>query len=478
MSLSDIPPLKYDFSHVILTPGGLHREDLARLAPELDRRRSEIFQVDLPAWTCGTTLADKQPLDTAFVDLPQRLLTDYEMNRGSSEVGQILQAAARIRASVDRVVVLGIGGSYMGARALMDACCHPYHNELDRGQRGGNPRLYFEGNNLDNDAMRGLLDLLPTQARDHDPESRWAIVVISKSGGTLETAVAFRQFLAALSAADPQPMRALSELVIPITGAEGKLFQLAKTLNCQSIFRVPDGVGGRFSVFSAVGLLPAAMLGLDIVRLLRGAAAMTEHFRTASVTENLVLNYAAVSHLMETTRQATIRVTQVWSKMLESVGVWYNQLLAESLGKRDDVGATPLTVVNTRDLHSRAQQHQEGRRDKIYTNLIVEHWKTDPLLIQPSPLIAHNEDQLDQLAGRSVIDVMNAAIAGTNQAYNDNQRPTADLRLPAADEGSLGQLLQMLMLATVVEGRLLGVNPYGQPGVEAYKIHMRRALGM
>jgi glucose-6-phosphate isomerase len=267
-------------------------------------------------------------------------------------------------------------------------------------------------------------------------------------------------------------------LVIPITGPEGKLFQLAKTLNCQSIFRVPDGVGGRFSVFSAVGLLPAAMLGLDIVRLLRGAAAMTEHFRTASVTENLVLNYAAVSHLMETTRQATIRVTQVWSKMLESVGVWYNQLLAESLGKRDDVGATPLTVVNTRDLHSRAQQHQEGRRDKIYTNLIVEHWKTDPLLIQPSPLIAHNEDQLDQLAGRSVIDIMNAAIAGTNQAYNDNQRPTADLRLPAADEGSLGQLLQMLMLATVVEGRLLGVNPYGQPGVEAYKIHMRRALGM
>ena len=270
---------------------------------------------------------------------------------------------------------------------------------------------------------------------------------------------------------------ALSELVVPVTGREGKLFQLAKSLGCKSIFHVPEGVGGRFSVFSPVGLLPAAVLGLDVVRLLRGAAAMTEHFRTAASSDNLVLNYTGVSHLMETTQNATIRVLQVWSKTLESAGLWYDQLLAESLGKRDDVGATPLTVVNTRDLHSRAQQHQEGRRDKVYTNLIVQQWKNDPLRIEPSPHIAHDEDQLDRLAGKSVIDVMNAAIKGTNKAYNDDHRPTADLFLPAADEASLGQLLQMLMLATVVEGRLLGVNPYGQPGVESYKVNMKQELG-
>jgi glucose-6-phosphate isomerase len=478
MSMSDIPPLKYDFSHVIFTPGGLQREEIATLAPELDRRRREVFDEDLAAWAQRKSLADKQPLDTAFVDLPQRLLADYEMNRGDSEVGQILATAARLREGVDRVVVLGIGGSYMGARALMDACCHPYHNELDRAARGAYPRLYFEGNNVDNDSLRGLLDLLPARSSPHDLQSRWAMIVISKSGGTLETAVALRQFLAALSSAHPDPSRALAELVVPITGTDGKLFRLAQSLNCQSIFFVPEGVGGRFSVFSPVGLLPAAVLGLDIVRLLRGAAAMTEHFRTASVADNQVLNYAAVSHLMETTRQATIRVLQVWSKGLESVGLWYDQLLAESLGKRDDVGATPLTVVNTRDLHSRAQQHQQGRRDKIYTNLIVERWRTDPLAIERHPLIAHNEDALDELVGKTIVDVMNAAIQGTNQAYNDDHRPTADLRLPAADEASLGQLLQFFMLATVVEGRLLGVNPYGQAGVEAYKVNMKRALGI
>jgi glucose-6-phosphate isomerase len=478
MGLSDLPPLKYDLSSVLRMPGGVGAEQIAALAPVLERRRDEVFQEDLPAFAQDRVPADKAPLDTAFVDLPKRLLAEYEMHRGASELGQILATAARLRDSVDRVVVLGIGGSYMGARALMDACCHPFHNELERGRRGGVPRMYFEGNNVDNDAMRGLLDLLPQQAAGTDPHERWALIVISKSGGTLETAVAFRQFLDALAAANGHDASALAELVVPITGREGRLFQVAQRLGCQSIFHVPDGVGGRFSVFSAVGLLPAAVLGLDVVRLLRGAAAMTEHFRTAAAAENLVLNYTAVSHLMETLQQATIRVLQVWSKSLESVGLWYDQLLAESLGKRDDVGATPLTVVNTRDLHSRAQQHQEGRRDKIYTNLVLSNWKTDPLRIQPSPYIPEDEDKLDALTGKSVIDLMNAAIRGTNQAYNDDHRPTADLVLPASDEASLGQLLQMLMLATVVEGRLLGVNPYGQPGVEAYKINMKRELGL
>ncbi len=358
----------------------------------------------------------------------------------------------------------------------MDACCHPFHNELDRGQRGEVPRLYFEGNNLDNDGMRGLLDLLPTRMHLDDPRDRWALIVISKSGGTLETAIAFRQFLDAIAAASPGCGKSWAELVVPITGRAGKIFQLANAIGCPSIFQVPDGVGDRFSVFSPVGLLPAAILGLDVVRLLRGAAAMTEHFRTAHAADNLVLNYTAVHHLWETTRNATIRVLQVWSKSLESVGLWYDQLLAESLGKRNDVGATPLTVVNTRDLHTRAQQHQEGRRDKAYTNLIIEQWKTDPLRIAKTSHVAHDEDQLDRLAGKSVIDVMNAAIKGMNKAYDDDQRPTADLFLPAADEASLGQLLQMFMLATVVEGRLLGVNPYGQPGVEAYKSQLRHEL--
>jgi glucose-6-phosphate isomerase len=465
--------LKYDFTKALIAQGGLHAGELDKLASSLEAKRDEIFQEDLPALAQGNVPPEKQPLDTAFVDLPQRLLAEYDCDRESSELGQILRVAKRLRDSVDRVVVLGIGGSYMGARALMDACCHPYHNELERGARGSRPRMYFEGNNVDNDACQGLLDLLPSGS-SASLGDRWALVVISKSGGTLETAVAFRLFLQKFCSA-PNGADAIAERVIPVTGASGKLFDLATQLGCREFFRVPEGVGGRFSVLSAVGLLPAAILGLDVVKLLQGAAAMTDHFRTAPASENLVLQYTAVSHLMEKHRGALIRVLQVWSKSLESLGLWYDQLLAESLGKTPDTGATPLTVVNTRDLHSRAQQHQEGRRDKMYTNLIVDKWRTDPLVIPSSD---HDEDQLNQLAGKTVPEVMTAAIKGTNQAYNDDDRPTTSFHFPQVDESTLGQFLQLMMLATVVEGRLLQINPYGQPGVEAYKINMKKELNI
>ncbi len=175
---------------------------------------------------------------------------------------------------------------------------------------------------------------------------------------------------------------------------------------------------------------------------------------------------------MEAEHGATIRVLSTWGKSLEAVGLWYDQLLAESLGKQQR-GATPLTVVNTRDLHSRGQQHQQGRRDKLITNLIVDRVRRDPIRVGHSAL---DQDQLNALADKSLVDIMAAAIAGTNQAYKEDGRPTADLHLPRLDETSLGQFFQMMMLATVVEGRLIGINPYGQPGVEAYKKHMNANL--
>jgi glucose-6-phosphate isomerase len=219
-------------------------------------------------------------------------------------------------------------------------------------------------------------------------------------------------------------------------------------------------------------LLPAAILGLDVVRLLDGAVAMNDHFRTAPVQENVVLQYVGVNHLLERERGATIRVLSVWSKALESVGLWYDQLLAESLGK-DRRGATPITAVNTRDLHSRAQQHQEGRCDKLHTNLIVDRWRTDSLPVGESEF---DQDQLNKHATKTLPQIMAAAIAGTNEAYRAGGRPTADIHLPQVDEYYLGQFFQMMMLATVVEGRLININPYGQPGVEAYKKNMIRIL--
>lgn len=467
--------LRFDPTGAIDAGYGVTEAELAELAPRLAEIRDDVVELDPEQYASGNIPAEKQPLDARFSWLPSEILRKYREDPSGSELGRIFKVANRLHDQVDAVAVLGIGGSYMGARALMDALCHPYHNEISRGQRGSKPRMYFEGNNVDNDASASLLERLTAGGYGDDAaEDRWAICVISKSGGTMETAVAFRQYLASLEhQLGDAAAELLPQLVVPVTGESGKLHDLATAIGCDEIFSVPDGVGGRFSVLSAVGLLPAAILGVDCVQLLEGAIAMNEHFASASPEENVVLRYVAVNHLLEQNRGATIRVLSTWSKALESIGMWHDQLLAESLGKEGQ-GATPLTTVNTRDLHSRHQQHQQGRTDKVFNNLIVDSYRTDPLPVGKSD---RNQDSLNDLAHKTLPDIMAAAVQGTNDALHEDGRPTTDLVLPAINPHTIGQLLQMLMLATVVEGRLLGINPYGQPGVEQYKKNMNKHLG-
>jgi glucose-6-phosphate isomerase len=458
--------ITYDPRGVFLPQHGITPEELAGLGERLDDARDQVL-ADAQLWADGVEIPpEKQPLDAGFHELPDRLLADFRSHGTRSEVGRIKAAADRLSATVDDVVVLGIGGSYMGARALLEGCCHQYHNEVSEMMRRGRPRIYFEGNNVDNDALLDLQRLLQSRG------DKWGVVVISKSGGTLETAAAFRILLHDLRASLGKDVSELGRLIVPVTGTSGKLFELSKALGCKDVFEVPDGVGGRFSVLSAVGLLPAALMGLDIGRLLMGAAAMNEHFRNNGPADNVVLQYVGVCHLMAVRRGCDVRVLSTWGKRLEGAGLWYDQLLAESLGKQER-GALPLTVVNTRDLHSRGQQHQEGKRDKLITNLIVERTNREPIRIGASEL---NQDGLNELADKTIADIMAAAIAGTNQAYREANRPTADLRMPRLDEHTLGQFFQMMMLATAVEGRLIGINPYGQPGVEAYKRNMNAIL--
>lgn len=467
--------LRFDASGSLNSDYGITQEQLDQIAPQLDQLRSEMVETDHQQYDRGQVPAEKQPLDARFFWLPEEQLAAYESDREKSELGRIFQVANGMHDDIDAVVVLGIGGSYMGARAMMEACCDPYHNELSRGGRGSKPRVYFEGNNVDNDASGALLSRLAAGGYgDTAAEKRWAIVVISKSGGTMETAVAFRQFLAALEGSLGSDAASwLSRLVIPVTGESGKLHDLATAIGCNEIFSVPDGVGGRFSVLSPVGLMPAAFLGLDCIQLLEGAVAMNEHFKTAPVADNVVLQYVAVNHLLHQHRDKSIRVMSVWSKALESVGLWYDQLLAESNGK-EGLGVTPLTTVNTRDLHSRHQQHQQGKNDKVFNNIIVENYRSDHLAVGNSD---RNQDTLNDIAEKTLPEIMNAAIKGTNDALHEDGRPTTDLILPTINTHVLGQLFQMLMIATVIEGRLLGVNPYGQPGVEQYKRNMNVNLG-
>lgn len=445
-------------------------KQLPLIKEKLQQARDEAF-ADVELLRSGAEIPEvKQPLDSGFIDLPQRLLD------GEDGLLDRIQTTAKTFAErVDRMVVLGIGGSYMGLRALFEALCDPYHNELTRSARGDVPKLYFEGNNLDNDTMGSLLKLLTSQCTDPaELLDRWGIVVISKSGGTLETAAAFRIFRQALEDYYGAGSDLARQLVIPVTGDTGKLRDLSNTLGYEATFPIPDGVGGRFSVFTAVGLFPAAVLGIDIKAMLQGAAAITEACRTLPAGENPVLDFVAACHLLERDHGMDIRVLSTWGNRLEAAGLWYDQLLAESLGKHER-GATPLTVVNTRDLHSRGQQHQEGKRDRVINNLVAGGSSGEILSLPVFPE-SQDQDQLNRIAGKTIPELLQAAISGTNKAYADDNRPTTDMNLNELDAYGMGQLLQLLMLATAIEGRLIGINPYGQPGVEAYKKNMGEIL--
>ena len=440
------------------------------IAGHLQSARDEAF-ADVDLLRSGDPIPqEKQPLDSGFIDLPARLLA------GEDGLLERMETAAKMLSEqIDRLVVLGIGGSYMGLRALFEALCDRYHNELTRDARGDVPRLYFEGNNLDNDTMGSLLSLLASECTDsQDVADRWGIIVISKSGGTLETAAAFRIFREALESYYGPESTEATKLVIPVTGEVGKLRELSNARGYEQTFPIPDGVGGRFSVFTAVGLFPAAVLGMDIRAMLQGAADITELCRIKPLGENPVLDYVATCHLLERDHSMDIRVLSTWGNRLEAAGLWYDQLLAESLGKQER-GATPITVVNTRDLHSRGQQHQEGKRDRVINNVTITHPSSSPIAL-PKADKSYDQDQLNRIAGKTIPQLLQAAIAGTNKAYQDDSRPTTDIKLPQLDAYTMGQLLQMLMLATVIEGRLIGINPYGQPGVEAYKKNMSEIL--
>jgi glucose-6-phosphate isomerase len=462
--------LTYDPSAAV---GYLSAGRVGSLQNALEAARTEVLN-DVDLWQSGGTIPDeKQPLDAGFIQWPEELLLDLKENEDRSLVARIEACAKRLRETVDSIVVLGIGGSYMGMRAMFEALCDPFHNERSREERNGVPRIYFDGWNVDSDNQQALLDMLKTRALasadSGSPDGRFAVIVISKSGGTLETAVAFRNYRAVVEQLFPDDVQ---NLIVPVTGDQGRLRDLSDAAGFNDVFSIPDGIGGRFSVLTPVGLLPAAVAGIDIRELLQGAADMTSGFRSDAYGSNPVLDYTAVSHAFEVDQNASIRVLSTWGSRLESVGLWYDQLLSESLGKHEK-GATPITGVNTRDLHSRGQQHQEGRRDKLITNLLPGTPQKPDLTV---PERSDDFDQLNRLTGFTFSRILQAAIDGTNKAYDDDNRPTADITLPTISAHTIGQLFQMLMLATVVEGRLVGTNPYGQPGVEAYKINMNANL--
>ncbi len=469
-----IKPLRFDLSGAIHAEYGVTEEQLRSLYPRLDVLRRELVEIDSKPLGVDALPSDNEVASARFYGLPKEFLDDYKHRREASELGRVFKVANTLKDVFDAVVVLGCGGAYIGPFAIMAACCDPYHNELSRAARGGKPRIYFDGNDFDNDASRALLSRLEAGGYgDTDVERRWALIVISESGETLEPAVAFRQFTAALRSSLPgTESDYFQRFLIPITGPTGTLRAIAEAVGCEEVFNIPKGVSERFGILSSIGLLPAAMLGLDCMKLLEGAAAMNEHFESTPPSGNMVLQYVAVNHLLEKHRGLSRRVLNVWSKELEAFGNWYDQLLASSLGKQG-FGVTPSTVVHSRDLHGWLQQNCQGRPDKAFNNLIVEQCRTDLLSVGQGIC---EQDSLSDLAGQTVPALLAASIQETNRSLHAAARPTTDLILPTIDTYVLGQLFQMLMIATVIEGKLLGIDPYGQLVAERFRSDLNQSL--
>ena len=349
---------------------------------------------------------------------PDLLLDAYNIGgaRAGSELFAVLQVARRIRDTVDRVVVLGDGCGARGARAIFESCAHPCHNELSRGERGGRPRLSFVGSPLDNDAIQGLLDLVAPagKPRGDDLLDQWAVIVADTTGDGAGTAAATRLLLASLLESVGGDRAEVADRVVPITPPVGSLADLAASLGCSSVFTIPEEVGVGGSVFTPLGLLPAAVVGIDVVRLLQGAAAMNRRFREAPVTENPVLQFATVSRLMAE-QGGMARALASPSSQLDAVGRWHGQLT----GKR----GIPVP-----------------------TNLIVREPRRDPLVVPALTACAANADGLDHLTGTAWPDLL----AATHAAHANPEQPTDTILLPRVDEHSIGQLLQFLVLTNLV----------------------------
>lgn len=376
------------------------------------------------------------------------------------EFARVKAAAARIQSDSDALVVIGIGGSYLGARATVEALGHSFHNLLPRERRGA-PEIYFAGRDLSPTHLSNLLDVLEGK--------RVSVNVISKSGTTTEPALAFRVLRSWLEQRHGRD-GARRRIYATTDRARGALRGLAESEGYES-FVVPDDVGGRFSVLTAVGLLPIAASGIDIDELMAGAADGVEAFGAADLAANPAYRYAAARQALHRKGKA-VEILVAYEPALRSTAEWWKQLFGESEGK-DGKGLLPAAVEFTTDLHSMGQYIQDGLRILFETVLRVERPVADmEIAVEPG-----DGDGLNFLAGRQMGDVNRKAFEGTLLAHTDGGVPNLVVSLPELTPYHYGQMLYFFEKACAISGYMLGVNPFDQPGVEAYKQNMFALLG-
>jgi len=387
-----------------------------------------------------------------WIDLP----VDYD----KEEFGRIKEAAKKIQRDSEVLLVIGIGGSYLGARAAIEFLRHSFYNNVSKEIRK-TPEIYFVGNSISSTYVQHLIEVIG----DRD----FSVNIISKSGTTTEPAIAFRIFKKMLEEKYGKA-EAAKRIYATTDKARGALKNLATEEGYES-FVVPDDVGGRFSVLTAVGLLPIAVSGADIDRLMEGAASGRARAMEADFEENDALQYAAVRNILHR-KGKSVEVLANYEPSLHYVSEWWKQLYGESEGK-DQKGIFPASVDLTTDLHSMGQFIQDGSRIMYETVMNIEESRCT-LTIGEEPV---DLDGLNYLAGKTVDFVNKSAMNGTILAHTDGNVPNLIVNIPKQDEFYLGELFYFFEFACGVSGYVLGVNPFNQPGVESYKKNMFALLG-
>lgn len=396
-------------------------------------------------------LHEKKGAGSDFLDW-----VDLPLNYDKEEFARIKKAAERIRSNSDALVVIGIGGSYLGARAAIESLTHTFYNQMK-----GNTQIYFAGNSISSTYLSELFELL--EGKDI------SVNVISKSGTTTEPAVAFRIFRDYLEKKYGKE-EAKNRIYATTDKAKGALKTLADQEGYET-FVVPDGVGGRYSVLTAVGLLPIATAGLDIDKMMAGAADAAKKFNNPDLATNQSYQYAAVRNALYR-KGKTIELLVNYEPSLHYVSEWWKQLFGESEGK-DGKSLFPASVDFSTDLHSMGQYIQEGRRDLIETVIQVTKPRAEITLKAEEA----NLDGLNYLAGKTMDEVNKKAFQGTVLAHVDGGVPNMVVTIEELNEYNFGELVYFFEKACGISGHLMGINPFNQPGVEAYKKNMFALLG-
>ena len=505
MALTLKSGFSFDYDN-LFGEGKVTQADLDSYAEDLKKAHEAMKVMRESGFIKAHLSKDGAPEKVYFSKLPYITEENGKLNLNSpASIQKLHDFTEHLRNNIDVVVSLGIGGSFLGNKVLFDIFCGEFWNTWSKEKRNGLPKVYFSGQNIDPRRTGDIINHIkamaaahhhamhhelghehqhdgeykhdnPETSHSHDPnlkiehKFKVCLICISKSGGTLDTMSNFMVMYDALKQCEDIEVEVVA-VTDPNMEKKTLLKQLAVDMGWQQ-FAVPDGVGGRFTVFCEVGLVTAAVIGMDIEKFLEGARDMDEACKNDDIWQNPAMLNAALKFAASEKHGRNIEVMMPYGDYLKSLSEWYIQLLAESLGKQFDkegkevcYGRTPLVAVGTTDMHSQTQQHQEGTLDKVVQFIKVAKWDNDLVIPNAFP----NFKKLADISGVTMSEALEVARQSNADALKSNKRFNACFTLPELNEYHLGELMYLLAMSVAYEGELSNVDAFNQPGVEAYK---------